>query len=144
MRWAGISVFALTVATVGCAGRKTTVVTPARARTPEVAGIWDGVLRATISEGMGSGDTRIEKQEWHLTQSGGAISGYYIAALTFVSGDGRPYVCSRQPQFSAVQRYDISGKVRTGDDGGIEIQEIAQKSSEGRCDPGNRRLFHYE
>ncbi len=143
MRWAGISVFALTVATSGCAGRKTTVVTAANAKTPEVAGIWDGVLRATINEGMGSGDTRIEKQEWHLTQAGGAITGYYIAALTFVSGDGRPYVCSRQPQFSAVQRYDVRGSVRRAD-GGIDIEEVAQQPAEGRCDPGSRRLLHYE
>ena len=35
---------------------------------PQVTGVWDGVVRATITEGMGSGDTRIEKQEWHLTQ----------------------------------------------------------------------------
>lgn len=144
MRWAGVSVFALAVATGGCAGRKTTVASAASVSSAEVTGIWDGVVRATISEGMGTGDTRIEKQEWHLAQSGGAITGYYIAALTFVSGDGRPYVCSRQPQFSAVQRYDISGTVRTGIDGVVEIQEIAQKSTEGRCDPGNRRLLHYE
>ena len=96
MRWAGVSVFALAVAAASCAGRKTTVASAASVpSSTEVAGIWDGVVRATISEGMGTGDTRIEKQEWHLAQSGGAISGYYIAALTFVSGDGRPYVCSR-------------------------------------------------
>jgi hypothetical protein len=52
----------------------------------QVAGVWDGVNRSTIEQGMGAGDTRIEKQEWHLTQSGDAITGYYIAALTFVSG----------------------------------------------------------
>jgi hypothetical protein len=145
MRFAGVSIFALTVATTSCAGRKTTVVNAPGATPPAVAGIWDGVVRATISEGMGTGDTRIEKQEWHLAQSGGSISGYYIAALTFVSGDGRPYVCSRQPQFSAVQRYSVAGTVRGGSDGGgIEIQEIAQQSTEGRCDPGNRRLMRYQ
>src|SRR4051812_40172073 len=145
MRLAGVSIFALTLAVASCAGRKPAPVTAAVRATPlKVAGVWDGVIRATISEGMGTGDTRIEKQEWHLAQSGGAISGYYIAAMTFVSGDGRPYVCSRQPQFSAVQRYDVSGTVRSGVDGGVEIQEIAQKSTEGRCDPGNRRLLHYE
>ena len=145
MRFAGVSIFALGLVTASCAGRKPTPVTAASAPPLEVAGVWDGVIRATISEGMGTGDTRIEKQEWHLSQAGGAISGYYIAALTFVSGDGRPYVCSRQPQFSAVQRYDVTGTVRAiGGEGGIEIQEVAQQSAEGRCDPGNRRLFHYE
>ena len=41
-----------------------------RASSAEVAGVWDGVVRATISEGMGTGDTRIEKQEWHLAAGG--------------------------------------------------------------------------
>jgi hypothetical protein len=143
MRLAGASIFALAVAAASCAGRKPTVVSVASVPAPLVAGIWDGMVRATISEGMGSGDTRIEKQEWHLTQAGGAITGYYIAALTFVSGDGRPYVCSRQPQFSAVQRYDVRGNVHRAD-GGIDLEEIAQQATEGRCDPGSRRLLHYE
>ena len=90
---------------------------------PQVSGVWDAVTSATIDEGVGAGDTRIEKQEWHLSQSGSAIRGYYIAALTFVSGDGRPYVCSRQPQFSALQRFDVAGRVQAG---AIEIQEMGQ------------------
>ncbi|HET6284181.1 MAG TPA: hypothetical protein VFH73_24705 [Polyangia bacterium] len=140
MRLATASILALAVVTAGCAGRKPTLAnsgtTPLR-----VSGVWDGVIRATITEGMGSGDTRIEKQEWHLSQAGAAISGYYIAALTFVSGDGRPYVCSREPQFSAVQRYDIAGRLRGGL---IEIEEVTQKSEHGRCDPGNRKLLRYQ
>jgi hypothetical protein len=145
MRFAGVSIFALALATSGCAGRRPATRTAAAAPPAQVAGVWDGVIRATISEGMGTGDTRIEKQEWHLTQSGGAIAGYYIAALTFVSGDGRPYVCSRQPQFSTVQRYAITGRVKGGVDGIVELQEVGQQSAaQGRCDPGNRRLFRYE
>jgi hypothetical protein len=98
--------------------------------------------QATIGDGSSAGDTRIEKQEWHLTQAGSAISGYYIAALTFVSGDGRPYLCSRQTQFSATQRYDVSGRVR---DGLVEIQELGLEvaSGAGPCDPGVRRLARY-
>jgi hypothetical protein len=98
--------------------------------------------QTTIDDGAGAGDTRIEKQEWHLTQAGSAISGYYIAALTFVSGDGRPYLCSRQPQFSAMQRYDVSGRVR---DGLVEIQELGLEAAPvaDRCDPGMRRLARY-
>lgn len=141
MRLAKACIFALTVAAaVGCAGRKANTVT-AGTTAVRVSGVWDAVIRATITEGMGSGDTRIEKQEWHLSQTGAAITGYYIAALTFVSGDGRPYVCSREPQFSAVQRYDISGRVRGGL---IEMEEVTQKSAHGRCDPGNRKLLRYQ
>jgi len=146
MRFAGFGICALAAVTASCAGRHPNPATAGKlAGATALAGIWDGVNRTTIDDGIGSGDTRIEKQEWHLTQAGGAITGYYIAALTFVSGDGRPYVCSRQPQFSAVQRYDVRGTVRGGlEGGGIEIEEVAQQATEGRCDPGSRRLFHYQ
>lgn len=109
---------------------------------PQVSGVWDAVTSATIDEGVAAGDVRIEKQEWHLSQSGAAIHGYYIAALTFVSGDGRPYVCSRQPQFSAFQRFEVAGRVQAG---AIEIQEVVQAENpkENRCDPGMRQLARY-
>lgn len=141
MRFAGLGICALAAIafTAGCAGRHSGAATAATAAS-QVAGVWDGVSRTTIDQGMGAGDTRIEKQEWHLTQKGDAIAGYYITALTFVSGDGRPYVCSRQPQFSTVQRFDVSGRVRAG---AIEIEELTQRATEGRCDPGARRLTRY-
>src|SRR4051812_45462077 len=107
---------------------------------PQVSGVWDAVTSGTIDEGVAAGDVKIEKQEWHLSQSGSAVTGYYIAALTFVSGDGRPYVCSRQPQFSTVQRFDVSGRVRSGS---VEIEEVTQRAAQGRCDPGARRLARW-
>lgn len=141
MRFAGFGICALAATAASCAGRHPN---PASARDAAasalLAGVWDGVNRSTIDDGIGNGDTRIEKQEWHLTQAGDSISGYYIAALTFVSGDGRPYVCSRQPQFQAVQRFDVSGRVSNGM---IEIEETTQRASQGRCDPGSRRLARY-
>ena len=141
MRFAGLGIFTLLFATAatGCAGhapKPTTAAAPA----PQVSGVWDGVNRSTIDAGMGAGDTRIEKQEWHLTQTGETIAGYYIAALTFVSGDGRPYVCSREPQFSTVQRFDVSGRVHAGD---VELDELTQRAATGRCDPGARPLSRW-
>ena len=130
----------LIIAASSCAGRRPGLANGGAAGV-EVAGVWDGVFRAILRDGAGSGDTRIEKQEWHLAQAGSAVSGYYIAALTFVSGDGRPYLCNREPQFSTVQRFDVSGQVRGGV---VEIQEIAQRSTQGRCDPGSRRLARYQ
>jgi len=144
MRFAGFVGVAFAVATGGCATRPVpTAATPARAaQGSEVSGVWDGLNQTTIAVGLGAGDTRIEKQEWHLTQAGSAIKGYYIAALTFVSGDGRPYVCNRQPQFSAMQRFDVSGRVHAGV---IEIEEMEQQSAQhgNRCDPGLRQLARY-
>jgi hypothetical protein len=141
MRFAGFGICAVAVAVSAnaCAGRHAMPVTAAAAGA-QLSGVWDGINRTTIDAGIGAGDTRIEKQEWHLTQEGDAIAGYYIAALTFVSGDGRPYVCSRQPQFSTMQRFDVSGRVRAG---AIEIEEVTQRAAQSRCDPGARRLSRY-
>ncbi|HXU04192.1 MAG TPA: hypothetical protein VN903_24695 [Polyangia bacterium] len=127
----------------GCAAhRSPTANAGSTAAGPQVSGVWDAVTSATIDEGVAAGDVKIEKQEWHLSQSGSAIRGYYIAALTYVSGDGRPYVCSRQPQFSAFQRFEVAGHVQAG---AIEIQEMGQADnpSESRCDPGMRQLARY-
>src|SRR5262245_42831359 len=150
MRFAGFVGFfrvALTMAALGCAAgcaarRPAASNAGSSAAGPQVSGVWDAVTSATIDEGMAAGDVRIEKQEWHLSQSGSAIRGYYIAALTYVSGDGRPYVCSRQPQFSALQRFEVAGHVQAG---AIEIQELGQAENpkENRCDPGMRQLARY-
>jgi hypothetical protein len=113
---------------------------PARAAATTISGIWDGVVRETIAEGMSAGDSRVEKQEWHLDQIGQRISGYYVAALTFTSGDGRPYVCSRQASFSTAVRFDVSGSIKNGS---IDLEEVTQQSAEGRCAPGQRPLARY-
>ena len=127
----------------GCAARRSATATAGSAAAgPQISGVWDAVSSATIDEGIAAGDVRIEKQEWHLSQSGSAIRGYYIAALTYVSGDGRPYVCSRQPQFSAFQRFEVAGHVQAG---AVEIEELgqAENPTENRCDPGMRQLARY-
>jgi hypothetical protein len=142
MRFAGLVVCSFAVATGGCATHPTPPANLPAAAPTELSGVWDALSRTTISEGIGAGDMRIEKQEWHLSQAGSAITGYYIAALTFVSGDGRPYVCNRQPQFSATQRFAVAGRVR---DGRIEIEEKEQHATEekNRCDPGQKQLAKY-
>jgi hypothetical protein len=142
MRFAGLVACGFALAVGGCATHPTPrVSTPTPLAASEISGIWDALSRTTIGDGAGAGDTRIEKQEWHLTQAGNAISGYYIAALTFVSGDGRPYLCSRRPEFSATQTFNVAGRVH---DGQIEIEEKEQRAGqEGRCDLGQKRLARY-
>ncbi len=143
MRFAGFAVCLLAAATGGCAARRGTPAnTPAVAAGLEVSGVWDALSETTIGEGIAAGDTRIEKEEWHLTQAGDAIHGYYIAALTFLSGDGRPYVCSRQPRFSTRQRFNVSGHVRGRQ---VEIDELEELAAQqgGSCDPGQRQLARY-
>ena len=152
MRFVGLVVCVFTVATGGCATHPAPPVNaPPMAASQTagqtgpaslISGVWDALSRTTIGQGIGAGDTRIEKQEWHLSQAGSAISGYYITALTFVSGDGRPYMCNRLPQFSATQRFNVAGEVRGGQ---IEIEEKEQRATEkgNRCDPGQKRLARY-
>jgi hypothetical protein len=134
----------LGVATAGftaCAAR-TPLPRVARA-TPSnaiVAGIWDAVRQVKVTEGSGAGDTRVEQQEWHLDQRGPTVSGYYLSTLTFTSGDGRPYVCSRKPTFSAVVRFDVSGKIRGNS---LDLHEVAERVAEGPCSLGERPLARY-
>jgi len=124
----------------GCAGLTGHPATAQRSSDAAVAGVWDGLVRGTVSDGVAAGDTRVERQEWHLDQRGAAISGYYVAKLTFTSGDGRPYVCSRQPSFSALVRFDVRGKVRGNS---LDLVEVAQHTSDGPCSLGARPLAQY-
>ena len=127
-------------AAVGCATRPPLRSQTAAAPSVQVAGVWDGTLRETVADGLAAGDTREERQEWHLDQRGRTVSGYYMATLTFTSGDGRPYICSRQPQFSAVVRVDVSGSLNGRS---LSLVELAQRTSEGPCALGDRPLVRY-
>jgi hypothetical protein len=145
MRFVGPGVLFVGLVADGCAGRALPAQTAAQGAATVnadviVSGVWDGMVRETVAEGVSAGDRRIEKQEWHLDQKGQKISGYYLAALTYTSGDGRPYVCSRQSTFSALVRFEVSGQVHGGT---IDLDEITQRASEGRCVPGQRPLAHY-
>jgi hypothetical protein len=127
---------------LGCATSSHLHSQPETAATPpvHVAGVWDGTLRQLVTEGMAAGDTREERQEWHLDQRGRTVSGYYLATLTFISGDGRPYLCSRQPQFSAVVRVDVRGNLNGHS---LSLVELAQRTSDGPCALGDRPLVRY-
>jgi hypothetical protein len=125
-----LSVPLMAVLGLGCAaggaGRK------ARGPTPVVEGVWEGFAQDTIAEGVGAGDTRMERQAWHLRQKGAELSGFYVVELTMVSGDGRPYLCSREPRFSTLLRFEVRG--RAGSDG-IEIEEVGDALAKGPCRP---------
>jgi hypothetical protein len=124
-------------AAIGCATHSALHSQTAAAASVQVAGVWDGTFRHTLTEGLAAGDTREERQEWHLDQHGRTVSGYYMATLTFTSGDGRPYVCSRQPQFSAVVRVDVSGSLSGHS---LSLVELEQRTSDGPCALGQRPL----
>src|SRR4051812_32806650 len=66
-----------------------------------VSGVWEGTFSSTVSDGVGGGDTRLERQAWQLSQQGKQVTGFYVVELTMVSGDGRPFLCNHEPRFSA-------------------------------------------
>jgi hypothetical protein len=103
-------------------------------------GVWEGQFRSTLSQGFGAGDTRIERQAWRLSQSGDQLTGFYVVELTMISGDGRPYLCSREPRFSTLLRFDVRGKVSRG---GIEIEEVGDVQSKGPCRPSFHARARY-
>jgi hypothetical protein len=130
-----LAVFALCAAGAAC-------VTP-KARPdgrPVVSGVWEGAFQSTVSEGAAAGDTRIERQAWRLNQRGDDVAGYYVVELTMISGDGRPYLCSREPRFSTLLKFDVRGRVK-GD--AIELDEVGDAQAKGPCRPTFRTPSHY-
>ena len=112
---------------------------------PALAGIWSGFQKETLTDGAAAGDTHIAKQEWHLSQAGTRISGYYVEAETFVSGDGRPYVCNREAQFSTLTRFEVSGSLEVdGHSAHLEEVRMAPPLEDGTpCAPRRRGLRQY-
>jgi hypothetical protein len=103
-------------------------------------GVWEGFAQGTIPEGIGAGDTRIERQAWHLRQQGQRVTGYYLVELTMISGDGRPYACSRAPQFQTLLRFEVEGQVHSN---GIELAEVGDGTAKGPCRPAFRTAGHF-
>ena len=115
----------------GCAGFQART-GRAGPRVPVLAGIWEGFSQDKIADGLGAGDTRVERQAWDLRQTGSSIHGFYVAELTMLSGDGRPYLCSREPRFSTLLRFEVRGRVSAS---GIEIEEVGDALTKGPCRP---------
>jgi hypothetical protein len=122
---------ALGSALAGCAvrgaGPRAAVAPP-----PNVAGVWEAFTRETVSDGVAAGDTRIERQAWRLEQTGGTVRGFYVVELTMVSGDGRPYLCSREPRFQTLYRFEVTGRAAVG---GVELEEVGDVLAQGPCRP---------
>jgi hypothetical protein len=107
---------------------------------PVVAGVWEGTFEQTLTGGAGVGDTRRERQAWRLAQSGDAVTGFYVVEVTMVSGDGRPYLCSREPRFTTLLRFEVRGRVAGG---GVDLDEVGDVQAKGPCRPSVRTLSHY-
>ncbi len=111
------------------------------ASTANLDGVWDGFAQGTIPDGVGAGDTRIERQAWHLRQEGQRVTGFYLVELTMISGDGRPYQCSREPQFQTLLRFEVEGEISRG---GIELAEVGDGKAKGPCRPAYRTAARFQ
>ena len=101
----------------------------------DATGVWDWVLRA--EEG---GNVRVEQEEWHLTQTGATVAGYYDRAITVISTDERLFRCNQQLSFTRFTRVRIQGSV-TGKT--VRLDEMDYEARPGPCDDGARNLVGY-
>jgi hypothetical protein len=108
----------------------------AAASTPSASGTWDWVFRSTDEQG----DMRVEQEEWHLTQRGGRIEGYYDRAVTMMSVDERLFRCNQRLGFTKSTRVRVAGQIE-GDR--VILREVAFEAKPGPCDDGARNLVAY-
>ena len=127
---------------VGCAGttRSTTPNLASSGAFAGLEGVWEGLSQDTLSDGVGAGDTRIERQAWQLRQAGKAITGFLVTELTMVSGDGRPYLCSHEPRFSTLIRFEVKGMVGPG---GVRLEQVGDAMAKGPCRPTHASRASY-
>lgn len=102
-----------------------------------VGGTWVWELRSIDAEG----DERLEREEWHLSESTDGLSGYYDRTVARVRGDGTNFVCNGQPRYETTTRYNVSGQ-RFGDK--LTLTETDYKASRSPCDNALRRLDTYQ
>jgi hypothetical protein len=136
-RWrrpaAGAAALALAVLGLGCLAHRGP---PAGRGASDLTGTWDWV----IEEQNEDGDTRVEREEWHLTQQGKELRGFYDRVLTVRSGDGRPFECYRDTRYQKFTRFRVTGVV---DGAQVTLREIEFETPPDPCDRGQRRMTTY-
>src|SRR6516165_6785322 len=123
-------VLAVTVAT-GCAGTapRARVAAAGQARavdgsSPDASRTWDWMFRSTDDQG----DMRVEQEEWHLSQKGGHLEGYYDRAVTMMSVDERLFRCNQRLGFTKTTRVRVAGQIE-GDR--IMLREVGFEAKPG-------------
>jgi hypothetical protein len=101
-----------------------------------VDGTWEWELRSIDAEG----DERLEREEWHLSESADGINGYYDRTVKRVRGDGN-FSCNGDTRYETATRYTVVGQ-RFGDR--LSLTEIDYKADRTPCDNAMRRLDSYQ
>jgi hypothetical protein len=141
MQHALVGVVALATACVGvvagCGSRPPVArATTPTVRGPDVSGTWDW----DVEERNDEGDTRVEREVWHLTQRGGEIQGYYDRVLTVLSGDGRPFECYQNTRYQKFTRFRILGSIEGAM---VRLRETSYETRPDPCDGGRRSMTAY-
>jgi hypothetical protein len=100
-----------------------------------VSGVWLWELRTVDAEG----DLRLEREEWHLNEVDGGISGYYERNVER-SRPGGTFSCNGSSKISTATQYIIRGQ-RFGDR--LTLSEVDFRAQPDPCDNGQRRLDTY-
>lgn len=136
-----VALASLALATVGCAtarpGAHAAKVAPASAEAgQDTTGVWDWMFRSTDDQG----DMRVEQEEWHLSQRGTRIEGWYDRAVTMMSVDERLFRCNQRLGFTKTTRVRVAGQIE-GDR--VMLREVGFEAKPGPCDDGARNLVQY-
>ncbi|MBI5481380.1 MAG: hypothetical protein HY906_21150 [Deltaproteobacteria bacterium] len=140
MQHALVGVVALATACVGafagCGSRPPVVRAAPAPPGPDVSGTWDW----DVEERNDEGDTRVEREVWHLTQKGREIQGYYDRVLTVLSGDGRPFECYQDTRYQKFTRFRIMGSIEGAM---VRLRETSYETRPDPCDGGRRSMTVY-
>lgn len=110
---------------------------PAREDAPiAVTGEWRWQFRGADPDG----DLHAESEEWHLTETGNEISGYYIRSLERRRSAG-VFACNNRAVIQGRTRFVVKGH-RFGNK--ISLSEIDYQATPDPCDNSTRRLDHYQ
>jgi hypothetical protein len=120
----------------GCGARPPVARPVPAAAAPDVSGTWDW----DVEERNDEGDTRLEREVWHLTQTGLLIHGYYDRVLTVQSGDGRPFECYQNTRYQKFTRFRIAGSIEAGM---VRLRETSYETRPDPCDGGRRSMTAY-
>jgi len=101
-----------------------------------IAGEWHWQFRAADPDG----DLHVEREEWHITETGSEISGYYVRSLERRRSAG-VFACNNSGVIQGSTRYVIKGH-RFGNK--ISISEVDYQANPSPCDNSTRRLDHYQ
>jgi hypothetical protein len=110
--------------------------TPRRDEVGDVGGVWDWIYRGNTQQG----DLRLEQEEWHLSQDGGRISGYYVRQVTTLSSDQQPFRCNGLLGFTKDSRVRVAGEL-DGDQ--VVLREVGLTVEPNPCEDSQRPLLSY-